>query len=78
MSAEELADYTAEFLDRCTSRIVGVGQEQYACGSHQQFEALHPIKIVDYALEEVEDLANYAAMQHIRLRRIRSALEGIL
>lgn len=74
MTAEELAQYSREFIDRCASRIIGIGKEQYSGELHQKFEAQSLEDLIEYALEELEDNANYSAMIHIRLRRIQKAL----
>jgi len=74
MTSEQLADCVSDFIVACTTRVKGVGDEQYSEGTHQKFEAMSIDELVEWAEEEVQDLAVYAAMLHIRLRRVRQAL----
>jgi len=76
MSSDQLAEEVGEFIIECTSRITGVGQEQYAESSHQKFEEMDLDDLFEYAEEELRDIANYAAFLVIRLRRIRAALNA--
>jgi hypothetical protein len=75
MTSEQLADYVSDFIVACTTRVKGVGDEQYSEGTHQKFEAMAIDELLEWAEEEVQDLAVYAAMLHIRLRRVRQALK---
>ncbi|MFC0547073.1 hypothetical protein [Kutzneria chonburiensis] len=78
MSSEDLAQYTADFINRCMTRVTTVGREQYDLGGHQQFEVKSIADVCRMALEEVEDFAVYAAMVHIRVRRTLAAVEEVL
>jgi hypothetical protein len=78
MSSEALAQYTSEFVNRCVTRILTVGHDQYDQGGHQRFEAHSIADVCQMALEEIEDLAVYAAMLHIKLRRTLAAVEEVL
>jgi len=75
MTSEELADEVGHFIRACRSRILGVGAEQYDEGNGQQkFETMPLVELVVYAREEAQDLAVYAAMLDIRLKRLEEAL----
>lgn len=76
MTSEQLADYVSDFIVACTTRVRGVGDEQYSEGTHQKFEAMGVDELFDWAMEEVQDLAVYAAMLHIRLDRVKQAIKG--
>lgn len=74
MSSEELAEESAQFIAACVTRIRGVGNEQYDMQGHQKFEELDLDELLDYTLEEIQDIANYAVFLGIRVKRIQHAL----
>lgn len=74
MNSAQLADEVETLVRNCRERVMGVGDEQYSEGDTQKFERLPLTSVVDYALEEVEDIVNYAAMLHIRLRRLKAVI----
>jgi len=78
MTSQQLADYVSDFIIHCTTRVNGVGEEQYSEGTHQKFEAMAIDDLFEWAEEEVQDIAVYAAMLHIRLRRAREAFKGLV
>ena len=71
MDGKETADAAEAFIRRCRQRIEGVGQQQYAQGETQQFETMPLDDLLVYAMEEAEDLANYAFFIWERIRRLR-------
>lgn len=78
MTSRDLAEYTTNFLQRCANRVRGAGDDQYSRGSFQNFEAMAFDNLLVMTLEEIEDWAVYAAMAHIRVRRVLQALKGRL
>ena len=76
MTSAQLAEEVSEAITRATSRIVGVGKDQYDQGSAQQFEDMDLFELLEYALEELDDSINYAVMTQIRIRRIRAGLKA--
>ncbi|WP_326827335.1 hypothetical protein [Streptomyces sp. NBC_01751] len=74
MTPNELAEYTTDFIGECQARILGIGAEQYSKGDRQKFEDMPLLDLLQYAREEAQDLAVYAAMLDIRFSR----LEGLL
>lgn len=72
-----LAAYVGEFIAAATARVNGPGAEQYFDGAAQKFERMTPLELVEWAREEAQDLAVYAAMLDIRLARVRNALKGV-
>lgn len=78
MTSEDLAVYVDAFIREAQARVRGVGDQQYSEGTHQKFEAMHPDELFAWAQEEMQDIAVYAAMLDIRIRRIREALKDHL
>lgn len=74
MTSEELAAEVEAFVARCRSRVTGTGDEQYGNGPVQKFEGLPLMQLIDWALEEIEDVVNYSTMMAIRLQRVRKTL----
>lgn len=74
MSPEKLADHFTDFVTDCKDRILTVGAEQYSEGDTQKFETMPLLGLVQYAREEAQDLAVYAAMLDIRLSRLEALL----
>lgn len=77
MSSEDLAEAVEEFITKCKNRIKGVGNQQYSEDGYQKFEIMDLDDLFEYIEEEIEDIPNYCAMLHIRLRRVREALKAI-
>ncbi|MEV5079263.1 hypothetical protein AB0K74_10660 [Streptomyces sp. NPDC056159] len=74
MTSEELADEVGNFIRECQGRILGVGADQYDEGHGQKFETMPMAELVVWAREEAQDLAVYAAMLDIRLKRLEDTL----
>lgn len=72
MTSEELAEEVAATINRCATRIQGVGDQQYSEGGRQKFEYMELSELLTWALEEVDDAVVYAAMLGIRLRRLKA------
>jgi hypothetical protein len=77
MSSDELAQYCAEYIASCVSRIQGVGHDQYYDGGHQKFEIMELDDLLMGLREELMDVSNYAAFLDIRMRRIQEALQSV-
>lgn len=74
MTPQELATEVDAFIRQCTDRITGIGAQQYHVdGQPQKFETMEFDALAEYYEEELRDIANYAAMTHIRLKRLREA-----
>ncbi|MGW0920413.1 hypothetical protein ACWD3J_15510 [Streptomyces sp. NPDC002755] len=76
MTSEELADEVGHFIRQCRGRILGIGAEQYEEAEGQKFETMPLLDLIQYAREEAQDLAVYAAMIDIRLSRFEDALRA--
>lgn len=72
-----LADGFMEYAAETHDRVTGIGQMQYQLEENlQKFETLTFDELFHYAEEELQDLAVYSTMLHIRLRRLRNLLTG--
>jgi len=74
VTSEELAEAVEDAIRRTRSRVLGVGLEQYDEGDTQHFERMDLAELLEWALEEVDDLVVYAVMLGIRLRRLQGGL----
>lgn len=75
MTSEEFAQEVARAVLAVQSRILGIGRSQYERDGRQQFEDMSPAQIVQFGMEEAEDLVAYATMLRIRLNEIKKAME---
>ncbi len=76
MTPGELSARFFDFMKQCNGRILTVGAEQYSEGDTQKFETMPLLELVQYAREEAQDLAVYAAMLDIRLSRLEASLRS--
>lgn len=74
MTSAQLAEEVASAVTRATSRVVGTGRSQYEFVDHQKFEVMDLADLIEYTLEEADDLINYSVMVQIRMRRLRDEL----
>lgn len=74
LSSAQLAEEVAEAITRATSRVTGVGHDQYAEQGRQGFETMKLDDLIEYQLEELDDVINYSVMLQIRLRRTLAEL----
>ncbi|MEV6638064.1 hypothetical protein AB0M54_45815 [Actinoplanes sp. NPDC051470] len=81
LTSAQLGAYVDEFIRAAVARVNGVGADQYATSDGQQFEGMPLLGLIDFAREEAQDLAAYAAMLDIRLGRLaaelRNAMAGV-
>ena len=66
VSSEELASFTECLASMTSSRIRGVGNEQYSRGNGQQFEGMTSEELTEGLLEELADVVGYASMLAIK------------
>lgn len=77
MRLTEFVSVFRDFVDRCEDRITGPGAEQYQTPEgDQKFEQMDLDTLFDWAEEELQDVAVYAAMLAIRLRRLKEVYVG--
>lgn len=76
MTSEELAEQVQDAIIRCKGRVMGVGNDQYSQGDQQKFETLTPNELLEWALEESDDLIVYGVMVGIRIKQILASVDG--
>ncbi len=64
-------------LKSLESRIMGVGAEQYDSGNRQALEDKSVDRVLDEALEEIDDLLVYLTWVRIRVQRVRANLKDL-
>ena len=74
MTSAQLADYVAQFTDAACGRVLGVGHQQYDQGDGQRFESMPLDELLAWTLEELQDVAVYAAMLAVRVQWLREQL----
>lgn len=79
--SKEVVTFVAEgvlrYLSEATDRVTGIGEMQYQLEENlQKFEKMNLDDLFDYAKEELQDVAVYATMLHIRLERLKSIVTG--
>jgi hypothetical protein len=79
ITSEQLAEFTLAYNKAVQDRITGVGHDQYdeGFGFGQKFESMKLTELLDYLAEELQDVAAYAAMLHIRIARVKDAIEKV-
>ena len=75
MTSEQLAEEVARQVERCTSRVLGVGRAQYDDGRGQKFERITVNQLFDEMFEELDDVIVYAVMARIRLQKALARLK---
>lgn len=76
MTSDELAQEVADFIGGACSRVMGSGQAQYETNGKQKFESMSLDELVDWTVEELQDVAVYAAMLAIRIRTAQQLVEN--
>lgn len=74
MTAAQLGEYVDAFVRSAVGRVTGVGADQYAETDGQRFERMTLAELLDWTLEEVQDVAVYAAMLGVRLQWLKAQL----
>jgi hypothetical protein len=64
-------------LKSLESRIMGVGADQYDSGNRQALEDKSLDRVLDEAMEEIDDLLVYLAWARIRVQRVRANLQDL-
>lgn len=75
MQLNEYNIKTQEVFTRCTSRLNGIGAEQYSTDTEQMFERKTIQQIAQDAFEEIEDCINYLTQLHIKIQQMVERLE---
>ena len=77
MTSEQLAKAITHMLKSLESRIMGVGAEQYDSGDRQALEDKSVDRVLDEALEEIDDLLVYLSWARIRTQKVRANLKDL-
>jgi hypothetical protein len=77
MTSAQLAKAITHMLKSLESRIMGVGADQYDSGNRQALEDKSLDRVLDEAMEEIDDLLVYLAWARIRVQRVRANLQDL-
>lgn len=77
MNAEEMAEHEEIFIRAIKLRTLGPGRH-YETDGVMRFENMTPLQIIEYAREEVQDLANYAFMLDFQLAKLAKVLDQVM
>ena len=77
MTSAALAEEVSKAITRATTRVLGVGAQQYSTRTSQKFEDQPLKELFEGLLEEADDLINYGVMVQIRIRRMIEALGDV-
>ncbi len=77
MTSEQLAKAITHMLTSLEARIMGVGADQYDSGDRQALEDKSLDRVLDDALEEIDDLLVYLTWVRIRVQRVRANLKDL-
>lgn len=77
MTSAQLAKAITHMLKSLESRIMGVGADQYDSGNKQSIEGKSVDRVLDDALEEIDDLLVYLAWARIRVQKLRANFKDL-
>ena len=77
MTSAQLAKAITHMLKSLESRITGVGAEQYDSGNRQALEDKSLDRVLDEAMEEIDDLLVYLTWARIRVQHLRANLKEL-
>jgi hypothetical protein len=75
MTSEELADSIVHHLKSLENRIINVGSKEYSLGKKQKIETKSIDKLLDEAIEELDDLVVYLSFTRLKIQKLRSRLD---
>jgi hypothetical protein len=76
VTSDELSHEVADFIGGACARVLGPGQAQYEKDGSQKFEELTLEELVDWAVEELQDVAVYSTMLAIRIKEVQRLVEN--
>jgi hypothetical protein len=76
VTSDELAQEVADFIGGACARVMGSGQIQYEKDGQQKFESMSLEELVDWTIEELQDVAVYSVMLAIRIQRVQELING--
>lgn len=77
MTSEQLAKAISHMLGSLTERIINVGAKEYDRGARQAIEDKSIDRVLDEALEEIDDLLVYLSWARIRVQKLRANLKDV-
>ena len=75
MTSEELAASIIHHLKSLENRIINVGSKEYSLGKKQKIETKSIDKLLDEAIEELDDLVVYLSFTRLKIQKLRSRLD---
>ena len=78
VSTEDLTSFIESFASLRSSRVRGVGAEQYSLAQGQKFEAFTTSDIVRELIEELADASNYIDFLAIKLLNLQHTIDLVL
>lgn len=75
MTSEELAAAITHHLRSLENRIVKVGAKEYSLGKTQKIETKSVDKLLDEAIEELDDLVVYLSFTRLKIQKLRASLD---
>jgi hypothetical protein len=75
MTSEELAKAITHHLESLENRIINVGSKEYSLGKTQKIETKTIDKLLDEAIEELDDLVVYLSFTRLKIQKLRSKLD---
>ena len=78
VSTEDLTSFIESFASLRSSRVRGVGAEQYSLAQGQKFEAFTTSDIIRELIEELADASNYIDFLAIKLLNLQHTIDLVL
>jgi hypothetical protein len=75
MTSEELAKAITHHLKSLENRIIKVGSKEYSLGKTQKIETKTVDKLLDEAIEELDDLVVYLSFTRLKIQKLRASLD---
>ena len=78
VSTEDLTSFIESFASLRSSRVRGVGAEQYSLAQGQKFESFTTSDIIRELIEELADASNYIDFLAIKLLNLQHTIDLVL
>jgi hypothetical protein len=75
MTSEELARAITHHLSSLENRIINVGSKEYSLGKTQKIETKSIDRLLDEAIEELDDLVVYLSFTRLKIQKLRASLD---
>jgi hypothetical protein len=74
MTSEQLAKAIAHHIKSLENRIINVGAKEYSQGKVQKIESKSLSRLLDEAIEELDDLVVYLSFTRLKVQKLRANL----